>query len=266
MLRPQLVYLLVFHGLWRAGLWLGERSRRNLLQFGALALALLLGLQLQSAVRQAWTGDAKAVPPIGAHMLSTLLYIAAPEDAALFADPTEREVFTKTLALAEANGRTWRQWDTTACHYTNSLTWIYTNAVRPLCTSAAQSGLASSKIEATAKGDRLALIMALRLAAAHPVNYAKLMARKLYDAQPLFALLSVCLTALGLAHAHRTGQKEGIFYALVTLQLCLCYALFLPLGGMERRYTFLAESFQIVWAVALGAGLIARTSPKAARR
>jgi hypothetical protein len=265
LLRPQLVYLLVFHGLWRAGLWLGQRSRANLLQLGALVLALVLGAQLQGAVRQAWTGNAKAVPPVGAHMLSTLLYISAPEDAALFVDPVQREIFTEALGQAEANGRTLRQWDTTACHYTNSLTWMYTNVVRPLCNAAAQRELGAPGAEAVARGDRLALVMALRLALAHPVNYGKLMARKLYDAQPMFALLSVCLAVLGLAHAHRTGQREGVFYALVTVQLCLCYALFLPLGGMERRYTFLAESFQVVWAVALGAGMIARSASQARR-
>lgn len=252
--RPHLLPLVAFFGL--VQLW-GLARHRRLIHAGALGLlvlSLVAANTVQNHVRAELTGDSRVASTLGSHVLANMLYVAHPEDAALFREEGQRKVFQEALRLSEEKGYTRLKWDKTASHIATSINRVFYEAVLPLC---------NEEVRLNGKGgesaDALALKMGLTLLGKRWPEYLGLLFRKVYDAQPLFYGLTAVLMALGLAHAKRTGAWQGRFLAMVALGTAASILPYLLLVFLDKRFVFPVEYPILVWVTALGASLLGQS-------
>ncbi|MBU1042234.1 MAG: hypothetical protein KKF77_14145 [Proteobacteria bacterium] len=248
--RPQLLPLAVFFGM--IELWQFAR-RQQLIHVGTLVfllVSLVAANTVQNHILVRLTGSSHIASTLGRHVLTNMLYVAHPEDAAMFSDSGQRTLFQKALQLAEEKGYTQRKWDKTASHIPMSINRIYTEAVVPLC-----SELARVSEGGEDSADGLALKMGLTLLNKRTPEYLNLLFRKVYDSQPLFYSLIAVLLALGLIHSNRTNTWQGRFMGLVVFGTAMGILPYLLLVTLDNRYVFPLEYPLLAWVAALGASL-----------
>ncbi|PKN08914.1 MAG: hypothetical protein CVU73_06700 [Deltaproteobacteria bacterium HGW-Deltaproteobacteria-8] len=252
--RPHMLPLVAFSGL--VQLW-GFARHRRLIHAKALVLlvlSLVAANTTQNHVRVMLTGDPHIASTVGSHILANMIYVAHPEDSALFSDEGQRRVFQKAIRLADVKGYTRQKWDKTASHIPTSIHRLFYEAVLPLC---------NEEILLNGNGgdsaDLLALKMGLTLLGKRWPEYLSLLLRKTYDSQPFFYALTVVLMALGLAHAKRTGAWQGRFLAIVVIGTALSVLPYLLLITLDKRFVFPVEYPILIWVTALGASLLGQT-------
>lgn len=262
LLRPQFLFLPVFLGIFLLARAACRRDRASLIGLALLALVMAGAVVLRGAENQARHGIFSSASSGGVHLLSSLLYIAQPEDAGAIADPAARRLFLRSLELAEAKSLTRRHWAMSRSHFDESLVPLVFDVVRPGLGEVLPPGLPAA--EAALRGDRLAMSAATSLLAHMPGRFAALLARKVYDGQPFYYALVVISGVVALAHGLAAGSRPAQLYALAALHSCLSYGVILFAGVYSLRYLLPAEAILLALAVAVARALLGPPSGKAA--
>ena len=251
LLRPQAIFLPVLYGLYLFGRLAARRDRASLVATGLLLVCLAGSTVLRGTDNAMRNGSFSMASSSGSHLLASLLYISIPEDAGAIADPAARELFTRSLAQAEALGLTRRQWDLSRSHFDQSLVRLVFEVVRPNLAGLLPQGLPAA--EEARRGEALALGAAVDLILHSPMAFAGLLARKVYDGQPFYHAL-VALTGALAFSLWRRSRPAGL-YALAALQSCLSYGIVLVAGVYALRYLLPADAILLALALAVGGGI-----------
>lgn len=258
LLRPQAIFLPVTYGLYLLGRLPFQPRRSVIAALALLLFALAGGLGLRGADNAWRNGSYSTASSGGVHLLASVLYISDEADQEALADPRARELFTRSLAKAEALGFTRRHWDMGRSHFDVSMERLVFDIVRPVLSDLLPAtGTVATQAE---QADGLALKTAKTLIWHKPLDFAALLARKVYDGQPFYYALLVLAGCFALAF-RRTVPAAGLF-ALAVLQSCLSYGVILLAGVFSLRYLLPADAIALAVALALGGVLRQRCDRK----
>lgn len=252
LLRPQLLFLPVFLGLLLLGRTFCRRDRASLASLALLALVMVGAVALRGADNQMRYNTFSTASSGGIHLLSSLLYIADPADAAAIREPAACELFLAALAKAEARQLTRAHWDKSRSHFDVAMEGLVFEVVRPTLAEFVGPEAGGSSAGQALLQDRLAMSAALPLLKNMPDRFIGLLARKVYDGQPFYYALVVITGALALAYGLGSGARPAQLYALAALHSCLSYGVILLAGVYSLRYILPAEAILLALAVAVG--------------
>jgi len=261
LLRPQLLFLPALLGVFWVAQALVRRDGASLVRLGVLLLCLGAVMGIRGGENQLRHGSFSTASSGGIHLLSSLLYIAVPADAAAIHEPAAREFFLDTLARAEARHLTRAHWDKSRAHFDVAMERIVFDVVRPafkehVALKVGQAGQAQFE-------DRLAMSAAVPLLVHMPGRYLVLLARKAYDGQPFYYALVVLTGALALAHGLRAGSRPALLFAMAALHSCMSYGVILLAGVYSLRYILPAEAILLALTLAVGRALLVASAPTA---
>lgn len=254
LLRPQFLFLPVFYGVCLLGAAAARRERPSVVGVVLFAMLMAVTVAARGADNLARHGSFSTASSGGVHLLASLLYIAEPADGAAISDHDARRMFEGALAKAEGMALTRRHWTTSRAHFDDCMVPLVFDVVRPGLHEALPPGLPPA--EQALRADRLAMAAAGPLLAHMPGRFAGLLARKFYDAQPLYYALVTLGGILALWRFRAAGSRPALLLALAALHSWLSYGVVLLAGVYAMRYIFPAESVLLSLVAAVGASAV----------